>query len=247
MPCEPKKECFFKKTLLVNIVLSCFQNTSKICLNFKKKGTRRKNRLMEAAPTRTPTLSELIRVLFIRSKQNKRFIALKKMIEKINPLELTPEKLVAAMCNEEGPIFIDTEQACELKNTLNGKYPDLPYQYHHVVCSRVLDPWNLLEFYGTNPGSCYYGLSAKKPTLTSDLEDSIAILFTSNNLPHSTFPEAYRNADQEVKDFIKRLESPKNMDENKKKRARKGADNSLDLNVIMDNKRSRRKVDRFSP
>lgn len=76
------------------------------------------------------------------ANQATKFTHVKKAIERI-PLTFTPQQL-ATLIDEEGPMLITTSQACQIKDMLATKVSDFSYVFHHVLCSRVIDFWNLV-------------------------------------------------------------------------------------------------------
>eukprot|EP00930_Biecheleria_cincta_P028361 TRINITY_DN19793_c0_g1_i3.p1 TRINITY_DN19793_c0_g1~~TRINITY_DN19793_c0_g1_i3.p1 ORF type:complete len:274 (-),score=39.62 TRINITY_DN19793_c0_g1_i3:43-864(-) len=84
--------------------------------------------------------------------------------------EVSPESLARQMFTFGRPL-ITAAQAKELLETLRGRN-ETDYKYYHVVCSRVVDPWNLnANDHGL--GHCYYGYL---DTFDADTQRSLAKL-----------------------------------------------------------------------
>jgi hypothetical protein len=87
-------------------------------------------------------LTALVDGLFKKSHQEEMFAQIKRALHRI-PLTFTPKELATLL--DDGPMFLKSSQACELQDILNAKVPALDYVFHHVICSRVLDYWNLVK------------------------------------------------------------------------------------------------------
>jgi hypothetical protein len=111
-------------------------------------------------------LDSFVSLLFRTSEQNTRFTHLKKLVT-VNVFNLTPETLRDWIVAEEGPLFLTSIQANEIKVFLQSKLDLFDVRYHHVMCSRVLDFWNLEKNYGFNTGTIYYQLARISPKLDS--------------------------------------------------------------------------------
>jgi hypothetical protein len=96
------------------------------------------------ASSRDTTLNTLVEDLCTKSEQATKYAQIKKAVERI-PLTFTPQQL-ATLLDEDGPMFLKTSQACQLKQMLSTKVSEFNYVFHHVICSRVLDFWKLVHF-----------------------------------------------------------------------------------------------------
>lgn len=68
--------------------------------------------------------------------------------------EVSPGSLARQLLDFGRPL-VTAQQASELLEFLRGR-GEADYRYYHVLCSRVVDPWNLTQD-SHGIGACYYG------------------------------------------------------------------------------------------
>ena len=75
---------------------------------------------------------------------------------------VTPQSLARQLLQLGHPI-LSAAQALDVLQVL-GARGEYDYRYHHVVCSRVIDSWNLAGQHGI--GHCYYGKLSDRDSAT---------------------------------------------------------------------------------
>lgn len=98
---------------------------------------------------------------FQNTAQNPRFVQVKKVVKALTYSALNPRFLIDIL--DSGPIFLSAKQAREVMNLIEVKSQRVDYRYHHVLCGRVLDFWNIYEHYDHQVGFCYYAMDRPLP------------------------------------------------------------------------------------
>mmetsp|Transcript_3129 Transcript_3129/g.7224 ORF Transcript_3129/g.7224 Transcript_3129/m.7224 type:complete len:350 (-) Transcript_3129:76-1125(-) len=113
---------------------------------------------------------------------------------------LEPQALAAKLSELEHPVLSSEQSESLLEVLLQAVAdPSRLYEYEHIICSRVLDFWNLA---GNTTGGCYYGLTYVEDarTLTQgDVKEQILLRWHRNS---QAFPEACM--DRKTQEFMRR-------------------------------------------
>jgi hypothetical protein len=84
-----------------------------------------------------------------------------KLLKQSKPSEITPldfKFMLDDLSPTDFTLYLNTDIAVKIRDILKTKLGDDKYRedaYPHIICSRVLDYWNLEDFGGY--GYCYYG------------------------------------------------------------------------------------------
>lgn len=166
---------------------------------------------------------------FIRStKQQMMFGFTTKILERSNQ---APMPRILGVLLSMGPIFITAKQAKKVLDILESKCSELHFTYHHVICIRVIDYWNLDEHYGSNCGSCYYGI--KGNLVQHDLTLRSLVKSMPNSFKEYMYPSSMK---EDAERFL-------GLAKQKKKRNTDG----VDIKNIVASKRIPKKTRRFQP
>lgn len=130
-------------------------------------------------------------------------------IKSVRASHLSHIFVVNALSSEEGgPIYISAKQAIKLRDIIEqtkGGDTDFSdalhnYNYDHILCSRVLDHWNIRAIYGDKGCACYY------MDLGLPRELCIEALFESRRTQQGFLSKALHHVRQGVFDFTARLQ-----------------------------------------
>lgn len=113
---------------------------------------------------------------------------------------LEPQALAAKLSELEHPVLSSEQSESLLEVLLQAVAdPSRVYEYEHIICSRVLDFWNLA---GNTTGGCYYGLTYvedARPLTQGDAKEQIFLRWHRNS---QSFQEA--RMDRRTQEFMRR-------------------------------------------
>lgn len=172
--------------------------------------------------------------LMLESNQQKHYNVVEKILKNIDSSQMTQGKVATMLSSDEGPIFLLASQANALRYIIDPKIKEdefsTSYDYDHVLCSRVLDYWNLKETYTLFGSGCYYMASSRPKELFID-----KIL---ENQTKDFLHRAFHDIESDIYSFIFRCADFK--PKHKKKRSYK-----MMVTPVVREKRIRRKPTRY--